>query len=436
MTATLESPAERGRPPRLQRIRESTLVRQNLVLFLGGFTAGIGGFVYHAVAGRTLGPRQYGEVAALVSLYVVGSIANLTLVLILARYASDLGGAGRPGAVRHIVRRTSQLLAAPAIVFCLLTAALSVPIARFENFDSPVPVVWLGVAIAAYCFTAIPRGVLQGTQRFTALSANLTLEVVVRVGSLALLLLVGLAVSGSIIAMLAGVTFAYLIGMWALRDLFGVPREKVQMRTMVSFGLTAAAGTLGILLLYNLDVVLAAHYLGKYDAGIYGSLNKIEVIIYYGTLSVSQVLFPRVVEAIATRRHPARLLLLSCGLMSVLGLGAVLVFGVTRGLVAALLFGSQFSAAQPYVLAVGFIGLGLSLDNLLVQFLMAVHDRVFIPILGAACLLLVALIGLLHGGLTQIVTDVMVTIYALLVVLAIRCALLSPRLRPVPEPAA
>jgi len=417
-------------------MRQSTLVRQNLVLFLGGFVAGVGGFIYHAVAGRTLGPRLYGEVAALVGLYTVGSIVNLTLVLVLARYAANLHADGRTGALRHIVRRSSQLLAVPTVLFFLLMAALAVPIAQFEHFDSPVPVIWLGLAIAAYCYTAVPRGILQGTQRFTALSANLGMELVVRVLSLAVLLAVGLAVTGSIVAMLAGVTFAYLLGMWSLRDLFGVERERVQMRAMASFGLTAAAGTLGIILLYNLDVVLAAHYLGKYDAGIYGSLNKIEVIIYYGTLSVSQVLFPRVVEAIATRRHPARLLLLSAGLMAVLGLGAVAVFGLTRGLIAAVLFGSQFSSAQPFVLAVGFIGLGLSLNNLLVQFLMAVHDRVFIPILGAACVLLVALIALFHSGLEQIVADVAATIFTLLVVLSIRCALLFPRLRPEPAAAA
>jgi O-antigen/teichoic acid export membrane protein len=436
VTATLESPAERGRPPRLQRMRQSTLVRQNLVLFLGGFTAGVGGFVYHSIAGRTLGPRQYGEVAALVSLYTVGTVANLTLVLILARYAADLHTAGRLGSVRHIVRRTSQLLILPTVAFVALTAALAVPIARFENFDSPVPVLWLGLAIAAYCYTAVPRGVLQGTQRFSALSANLGLELVVRVASLALLLAVGLAVTGSMIAMVVGVTVAYLAGSVALRDLFGVEREPVRMRAMASFGVTAAAGTLGIMLLYNLDVVLGEHYLNKFDGGIYGSLNKIEVIVYYGTLSVSQVLFPRVVEAIATRRHPARLLLLSAALMAAMGLGAVVVFGLTRGLIASLLFGSAFSAAQPFVLVMGLIGLGLSLDNLLVQFLMAVQDRVFIPILGAGCVLLVALIALFHGGLGQVIVDVLVTIFALLPVLAIRCALLFPRLRPEPSPAA
>src|SRR5215472_8112595 len=213
VTATVQPAARRGLAPHFQRVRDSKLVRQNLILFLGGFAAGVGGFVYHAIAGRALGPRRYGEVAALFGLYTVGTTANLILVLVLARYAANLQAAGRTGAIRHVVWRTSRLLATPAIAVVLLAAALSVSIAAFEHFDSPVPVIWLGLAIAAYCYTAVPRGILQGTQRFTALSANLGLELVVRVTTLVVLLAVGFAVTGSIVAMLAGVTFAYLIGM-------------------------------------------------------------------------------------------------------------------------------------------------------------------------------------------------------------------------------
>lgn len=430
MSAALESPARRGRLPRLQRVRDSKLVRQNLVLFLGGFTAGVGGFVYHSLAGRMLGTRLYGEVAALVALYTVGTAANLTLVLVIARQTADLQAAGRLGAIRHVVRRTSRLIAFPLILFCLLMAALSVPMAAFLNLSSPVPLIWLGLAIAVYCYTAIPRGVLQGTQRFPWLSANLSLELVVRTASLVVLLVAGYAVTGSVLAILAGVTFAYALGMFSLRDLFFVERDPVRMRTMAAFGVTAVAGTIGILLLYNIDVVLAKHYLSPHEAGIYGGLNKIGTIIFYGTLSVSQVLFPRVVEAIATKRPPGRLLVLSGGLMTILGMGAILVFGIAPGLVVNVLFSATFRDAQPYILAVGFIGLGLSLANLLVQFLMAVHDRVFIPILGAAVLCMVTLIVLMHGGVGQVVTDVLVTIYALLAALAVRCVLLMPRLRP------
>src|SRR5207302_9833227 len=113
---------------------------------------------------------------------------------------------------------------------------------------------------------------------------------------------------------------AYAIGMYGLRDVLRVHGTRVPLRSMAGFGLTATAGTLGVILLFNLDVVLAKHYLGEHDAGIYGGLNKIGTIVYYLTPSVSQVLFPRAVEAAHRKAHPCRILLMYAGRMTVLRL--------------------------------------------------------------------------------------------------------------------
>ena len=422
--------ARRGRNGRLARVRDSRLVRQNLVLFAGGVTAGLGGFVYHAIAGRVLGPAAYGEVASLVALYAVGTAVNLILILVLARYAAALLAEHNEGGIRYLIGRSTRVIVVPALVFVMLLAVLSGPAAAFLKLGSPFPVIWLGAAIAAIWFTAIPRGVLQGTQHFQALSLNLGSEIVLRTIVLGLLLWAGLAVNGAMIAILAGATFGYALGMFSLRELRRVEARRARMRTMLGFSLMAAAGTLGILLLYNLDVILAKHYLNGHDAGIYGGLNKIGTIVYFGTLSVSQVLFPRVVEAVATNTHPMRLLWLSAGILSFLGGCALLVFGLFSRLVVVLLFGDRFLDAQPYIFAVGLIGLGLSLDNLLVQFFMALRDRVFMPLLGLACLLQATLIVLHHGGVGDVVVDVLIAIFALFAALSVRCLLLAPSLRP------
>ncbi len=429
MRATLESPLRRGPGPRLRRVGASRLVRQNLVLFLGGFTAGVGGFVYHAIAGRWLGTRTYGEVSALVALYTVGTAVNLTLVLILARYAAHLQATARLGAIRPLMRRTERAIAIPALLFCLAVGAIALPAADFLRLSSPAPLVWLGMAVAIYWFTAVPRGVLQGLQRFPALAANLSLELVVRTLALVAFLALGLSVSGSMMALVAGVLFAYLLGSATLRDLRHHEPRPDRMSSLAGFGMLAAAGTVGVLWLYNVDVVLAKHYLGAHQAGIYGGLNKIETILYYATVSVSQVLFPRVVEATATRRHPGRLLLLSCGLIVAMGLGAILVFGAAPGLIVQVLYGPAFADAKPFVLPVSVIGLGLSLDNLLVQFLIAVHDQWFVPVMSVACALMVALIAVFHASLEQIVVDVFVCIFGLLGALAARCLVTMSRLR-------
>jgi O-antigen/teichoic acid export membrane protein len=430
VTVTHEPAANRGLAVQFRRVRGSRLVRQNLVLFIGGFLAGAGGFVYHSIAGRALGPEAYGEVSALVGVYTVGATINLMLVVVLARYAATLKASGRTGAIRHIMERTARVIAMPAVLFCLVGAALSIPGASFLQLRSPVPLMMVVVAIAAYWYTAIPRGVLQGSQRFHALSANLSFEILVRTGLLVVFLWAGLAVFGATLAILAGVVCAFGLGLYTLRDIFAAETDPVRVRTMATFAITATAGTLGISLLYNADVVLAKHFLGDTEAGIYGSLNKIGTILFYGTLSVSQVLFPRVLEAVAKRHHPGRLLLLSAGIMSLLGLGAIVVFAAASGLVVGVLYGPRYQAAQPFMLAVGFIGLGWSLNNLLVQFFMAVHDRVFIGLLAAGCALEVILIVAFHAGVGQVVQDVVIAVFALLAALGLRLVFLLPQLRP------
>ncbi|TMB79526.1 MAG: hypothetical protein E6J46_03675 [Chloroflexi bacterium] len=399
-----------GARQRLTQLLRNRLVQQNLVLFLGGLIAGIGGFVYHAIAGRVLGPSTYGQVAFLIALYAVGTGPALILIVVLARYTAMLTARGDPG-VRSLLTRTVRLIA----------------------------ILILGFAVALIWQVAIPRGILQGLQRFTSLSLNLSLELILRTIAVTLLLKAGYAVSGAMAAVFVGLAVVFFLGLYSLRDHFRRVGTRVQLRVMAGFSLTAAAGIIGVQILYNQDVILAVHYLNSHDGGIYGGLNKIGTILFFLTLSVSQVLFPRVVEAVAKEQHPGRILLSSAGILTALGAGALLVFAVVPGLVVGILFGPSFRDAIPLVFPVGLIGLALSLDNLLVQFFMAVHDRVFVPILALGVVTEGVLIFLFHARVGQVVLDVLAALLGLLVLLSIRCYVLLPKLRAEsvaePEPA-
>jgi O-antigen/teichoic acid export membrane protein len=301
-------------------------------------------------------------------------------------------------------------------------------IAELGHLGSTIPILILGFSIALIWQVAIPRGILQGLQRFTPLALNLSLELIVRTTAVFVLLKAGYAVSGAMAAVFLGLAFSFLLGLYALRDHFRRMASRVQLRVMAGFSLTAAAGIIGVQILYNQDVILAEHFLNGHDGGIYGGLNKIGTILFFLTLSVSQVLFPRVVEAVAKEEHPGRILLASAGILSALGGGALLVFAVASGLVVGILFGPSFRDAVPFVFAVGLIGLALSLNNLLVQFFMAVHDRVFVPILAFGCVLEATLIFMFHDKVGQVVLDVLGSLLVLLVLLTVRCYLLLPKL--------
>jgi O-antigen/teichoic acid export membrane protein len=427
LPGTVQTGARLGLGQRLAQVRRNRLVRQNVVLFVGGLVAGIGGFVYHAIAARVLGPATYGQVAFLIAVYAVGTAPALILIVVLARYTSTLAARGEAG-VRSLLGRTARLVAIPCLVAVLLTALFARPVAAFEHLGSTIPILILGFSIALIWQVAIPRGILQGLQRFPALSLNVSLELVVRTTVVFVMLKAGYAVSGAMAAVFIGLVCSFVLGLYTLRDHFRRVGARVQLRVMAGFSLTAAAGIIGIQILYNQDVVLAVHYLSSHDGGIYGGLNKVGTILFFLTLSVSQVLFPRVVEAVAKEQHPGRILLSSAGILSALGFGALLVFALVPGLIVSILFGPRFSDATPYVFPVGVIGLALALDNLLVQFFMAVHDRVFVPILAFACLAEGVLIFLFHARVGQVVVDVLIALIGLLVLLTIRCYVLLPTL--------
>src|SRR6266571_8290075 len=168
-----------GPGERLAQLIQNRLIRQNLVLFFGGLVAGVGGFVYHAIAGRVLGPEVYGQVAFLIAVYAVGTGPALILIVVLARYTAMLSARGDPG-VRSLLARTVRLIAIPCLLLILLTTLFARQIAQFANLGSTIPILILGFSIALIWQVAIPRGVLQGLQRFTSLSLNLSLELIVR----------------------------------------------------------------------------------------------------------------------------------------------------------------------------------------------------------------------------------------------------------------
>src|SRR5712691_2278401 len=133
---TVLTGAQNGLRERLASIRQNRLVRQNLILFVGGLVAGIGGFVFHAIAGRVLGPAVYGQVAFLIAVYAVGTAPALILIVVLARYTATLAARGDAG-VRSLLTRTVRLVAIPCLLAVLMTTLFARPVAAFEHLGSP-----------------------------------------------------------------------------------------------------------------------------------------------------------------------------------------------------------------------------------------------------------------------------------------------------------
>src|SRR5258708_28950546 len=158
--------------------------------------------------------------------------------------------------VRILLSRSSRLVAIPCLFLVLVVTLFAHPIAAFANLGSTIPILILGFAIALIWQVAIPRGILQGLQRFPSLSLNLSLELIVRTVLVFLLLRAGYAVSGAMAAVFIGLAFAFVLGLYTLRDHFRGTGSRVRLRVMAGVSLTAPAGIIGVQILFQQDVIL------------------------------------------------------------------------------------------------------------------------------------------------------------------------------------
>src|SRR5258708_32537018 len=85
---------------RLNGIVRNPLARQNAIYFSGSILAVLLSYAYHFISGRLLGPRAYGPVAAIVSLYFLLLVPGQLILTVAMRYAATFivsGPAGRVG---------------------------------------------------------------------------------------------------------------------------------------------------------------------------------------------------------------------------------------------------------------------------------------------------------------------------------------------------
>jgi O-antigen/teichoic acid export membrane protein len=388
------------RTTRLRELASIPIIRHNAILFVGSFVSGFGGFVYHAIAGRELG-HLYGQVSSLVSAYSILLVIYTLIMTVTARFAASSIEKGSQG-MRNLGITVTMFALVPAAALMLFSELLGGDFKNFLHLTSTSPVFFLALSGAMIFLVGVPRGILQGTQRFGALSSNLIIEMIFRTFGVFILIKLGFGVTGTMIAIALGAAVAYLTGIYTCKDNLTENVYSIAARMIAGYTVPVLIGTLGILLMYNMDVILAQHYLPT-QSWQYGALNKIATIIYFLTISVSQVLFPKVVAARSRGDRPHRTVFLSFAIMSLMGLAVLLVFWLAPNLLILALYGSSFLVIKNLVFPIGIMGLAVSLSNLLVNYFLSSQDYRFIIALIMSCIMQPVLIGMFHRTVAQIV---------------------------------
>src|SRR6266545_733394 len=354
-------------------------------------------YAFNLVMLRLLEPAAYGALGALLAVILIGTVPGLALQAVVARHTALRAGDRR--AVAELWSRTLVAVSWVSLGLGLAVAAAAPALAAFLHLGSIVPALWLAANILPLPLVSALQGMLQGVQRFGALAAALLLNAGAR-----------LAVGVGLVAAGRGVPSGAPPGGPAVPS--GAPRPAPATAALGREVGAAALAFLGLLLLTNVDLLLARHYLAAEPSGLYAAGAVVAKIAYWAPQFVATIVFPRLATEAAARR---RLLARAAAAITALGVALMVVVAAAPELAVTLPFGAAYRDVGPDLPLFAALGTALALVQLLLFSGIAAGDRKVHRLLCATVVIEVAVIALgPHHSVTGIVGAALAAVTALL----------------------
>jgi O-antigen/teichoic acid export membrane protein len=408
----------------------ASLPRAFLVIAPAMAAANLLNYAFNLVMSRLLGPAGYGALGALLALVLVGTVPGVALQAVVARHTTLAGS--------DVGRLWSRVLLAVVVVGAalgLLTLLVSPAIAAFLHLPSLGPCLWLAAALLPLPLLSAVQGMLQGREWFGVLAAVLLVAAAGRLAVGLGLVEGGLGVEGALAATAVGSALAVLVAVPRLRARgswerpaagWRWPRRGSPAAAVGGEVATAAAGVLGLLLLANVDVLLARHFLPAEASGLYAAGAVLTKIAFWAPQFVVTLVFPRLVTAADRRRLLGR----SAAVVAAVGAPLVVAAAVAPQLAARLSFGEAYLDVGPTLPLFAALGTGLALVQLALFTGMATADRAMYRLLLAGVAAEAVLVAVfLHDSVAEIVGAALAVVAALLAIgfaLALRAPTGSP----------
>jgi O-antigen/teichoic acid export membrane protein len=386
--APLEVCAVAGAPAR------PALLRAGVLVGVATAVANACAYALNAVVARALGPGEFGAVGALLAVVLVGSVPALALQAVAARRTAVADPAARAALDRRLLRAGLGLGAGVAVVVSLATPLLE-PFLRLED---PSAVLWLALSLWPLTVVHAVPALQQALDRFTALSGVFVLAGMLRLAGGALAVLAG----GGVAAVLAGTAVGYALAavpavVVVLRT-DGPVQPAEQDRGIVRETAAAALGLLGLVLLTNVDVLLARRYLPTRESGLYAVGAVFSKVAFWAPQAVVVLAFPRLADGRSAT-------VLRTALLAVGGCGAALVAGaaVLGPFAVRLVFGADYSEVGRSAWVFTALGAALALSQVLVFSGIAARTSRLALLVAAAIATEVAVVTTVrHDGVVEI----------------------------------
>lgn len=407
---------------RFRKLIKNQLIIGSAFLFAGSTLANFGNYLYHLLMGRMLGPTDYGVLASLISLTYLFSIPVGTLNLVVVKYVSELRGKKEFAKITYIYSWLNKKLIIFGFAGFLLLIIVSPLIVSFLHFESILPLLLMIISSLMAIYLSINTAILQGFLRFGWMSVLRIIQVILKVGTAVLLVLIGWRVLGAVSSILIDALVGSFLTYFLVRRLLNKreTKEKVDSREICKYAIPVFFSNLAFTSLYTSDIILAKHFLSAQDAGFYAALAVLGKIIFFASGPIVMVMFPMVSERYANGKKFSGLFNLSFALVFFISFGVGLIYFLFPELMVNALYGKEYLPAAPYLVFFAvFLGF-YSFSYLFINFFLSIRKTKIVILPSLIAFLQIVLIWFLHTTLIQII-GVSIAVTTLLFGLLLLC---------------
>lgn len=405
----------------LERLRDSAMLKQSLLVFCASMVLNICGFIAHAVASRQLGVTVYGGLYALINAALIAALPAAFVAPVVAQLGAEFRALHDDGHLRGLTDSVAAGFAKLAVVYLIIAALGAAPFARFLHVPAwSVP--FVGLLAGVTLFVAALRAIAQGTQDFLGYAVSNSVEGIAKVCGIGLLIAVGLRLGGGIVGFLFGPLCALIYLGLRLRRRYAsaqAHRVRYDWRRILNAGAGAAASTIALTLMGSADVVLVKHFFDAHSAGLYAAASLGGKMLLYLVGFVPTVLLPQAADRHARGAQTREVLIASLLMFSLVALCGLSIFRFFGTEVLHALVGHAFDAASPLLVTYGLAMVMLALTNALTYYGIATHRLAFTVPLFICTFGTLGAVATIHPSLATVVEIMVVGNFAAAIAVAI-----------------
>lgn len=390
---------------------------ESIALFLFAvsiFASGIN-YLFQIISGRLLNQVEYG------TLNSVFSIINILTIFGVAVGLSITKDFANSSNVKGKIDYLLKLFACLSVPFIAIVAFAM----RILNFQISV-CIFSAIAIFLISSTYIYYGMFQGTKMFLHLSIFNLIQPVIKLSLGIGLILLGLKINAAPIAMIFGALICIIYGhIISCKKFEKSSADFSDIKPILSYMVFTLISTVCVTVFNNIDILIVRSYFSEYDVGIYSCSALFGKVLMYIPTALTVLLVPVAAQnnsegKIALRKS----LIYSFLLSSIAGSGLY----ILRKPIITIIMGNSYLPAEKYIFPICITIIPLVLATVLINYLIAVGDKIFVSIssLSALAIMLISVM-FIHSSIITILL-VLAFVYILLtLILFIRSKNVCPK---------